>query len=152
MGCDASAVTWRESRMEWLPHHGPQPAGEPSGPKVKHITFLVDPRHRQKWGMGTHRCQALLPVKVQAWFIILFEQVVTLSFFFPLRHLSGHNLGWMPDSSRSLSLKDAVYWEPVMSMHRYVKLLGPVQGWSLIWVRWKKLLVHVWMCVRTQSW
>lgn len=40
---NASAVTWRHSRMEWLPQHGLQPAGEPSGPKVTCFTLLLTP-------------------------------------------------------------------------------------------------------------
>ncbi len=119
--------------------------GNRLAPRLRTSPFRWPQTWRQKWGMGmgTVCCQNLLSVKVQAWFIsMLLNSLWLCHFFLSLA------IVWAGchDSSHSLSVKDAVYWEPVMSMHRYAELLGPIQAWSLIWVRWKKLLVCVNVC------
>lgn len=80
-------------------------------PRLRISPFCWPQTQGQKWGMGmsTFCCQALLPVKVQAWFISMLLNPLWLSFFSWDTSLA---IIWAGchDSSHSLSLKDAVYW------------------------------------------
>lgn len=51
----ASALTQRDGKMECIPQHGPNPAGEPSGQKVTHFSLPLTPNKGAeiKDGVGT---------------------------------------------------------------------------------------------------
>lgn len=104
-----------------------------------HTSPLRWPRTQNEnegWDGQTQLSGALICKSTGLVYYQAFEPVVTLSFFFSMAIFWAVCHG----SPHSLSLKDAVYWYCVMSMHRFAELLGPIQSWSLIWKKMKETI------------
>lgn len=70
--------------MELLPQQAPQPAEEPSGPKVTHFTFLLTPDTGARMRDGNSHMLLSGSVIYKSSSLVYwhaFEPVVTLSFF-----------------------------------------------------------------------